>query len=209
MGDRVHSAGRVCAIPSQPPSPSSLEGEKEEVYPKAACREKPARVAGCSVPPLCMENRERKEGIGHGRGERAPCRGTGENKRDWKERARNQNKQILGGRGRGQSRSYQDFSWGLELSHTPVMNPCPPWAVMCEPYFGKLRQGQPQLLGEAVPAPGESPRAVSCPCRGLTETPLSRPGVGATGQNPSHVLWDCVRQKAASTPLIPVTPNPA
>lgn len=102
-------------------------------------------------------------------------------------------------------RSSRDFVWGLERSHTPVTNPCPPRAVMCEPYFGKLRQGEPQLLGEAVPAPGEAPGAASHRYRGL------RGGREREAQPKPRFVRLCqtkISLTPSRTPLIPVTPSP-
>lgn len=168
MGDRVNS------VFVQLPSPSSSEAERKKRIPKAASRENSARAA---VPPFFMIKKKRKEKresvMEAERGPHAEAQARTSSSAK-KERGIKTNKSQRGeevGTELPKPRSYQNPVWGLELSHSPETNPCPLRAVMCEPYFGKLRQGEPQLPGEAVPAPGESP--------GESLPVLSRRGVRA------------------------------
>lgn len=182
VGDRVHSVFVQFPLP---------EAERKKSIPKSSIQGK--ACARCSPAPLHGKKRERKEGIGHG--------GEGPMRRHRREQAalgrKSEESKQTNPRGKRSGRSYQNPVWSRERSHTPVTNPCPPWAVMCEPYFGKLRQGQP---GEAVPAPGESPKAPGA----VTER------VRASGAEPGgRTTQNKIQPHPQTCPaFIPATPSP-
>lgn len=172
----------------------------------------PGRCPGSAVPLLSMEKMKEKGELLMDTG-KSPCAEAWKRTSPARKKRREKSKQTNPRRKRlGRRRSYGVLVWGPELSHVPVKNARPPRAVvMCKPYFGKLRQGQPQLLSKPMPVSGGAPRATSCRCwrRRLTETLLSWRGVGrmpacagagAGRRNTSHVSQTWCRDKKQPHP---------
>lgn len=211
VGDREHFCTFV-QLSLNISLPLVLREEGRSVSQSNIWGKVPVCCPGSAVPPLCMEKVKEK-------GELVTDMGRGPMRRHRREQA------LLGNKERGEPkqtnprrkrsgwrRSYRVLAWGPELPHIPAPNPRPPRAaVMCEPYFGKPRQGQPQLPGEAVPAPPGARRAASwrCWCRWGPRRRCH--GEGREGRcprrgrthNTSHVSRVCAKTKSRKTPPPP------
>lgn len=187
-------------------SQSSIQGK--------AC----ARCPAAQSRPFAWKKKERKEGIGHGRGERAPCGGTGENKHGWKERRRNQNKQIPGGKRSGTEKELARPRLGPGAIPHPRNESLPSLGGHVQALFWETEAGSAPAArrgrasagrssqGRVLPVPAGDGRRRRCHGQGW-----QRPGAQAGGRTPQpRVVGSCQTQSSltpSQTPLTPVSPS--